>query len=364
MKIYLSSTYRDLKDHREMLGLAMRKAQHKVVMMEEYFARDELVEFACQGDVVGCDTYVGLFAWRYGHIPEDNNPTRKSVTEMEYLSAEDKIPRLVFILTDDADWPVDLKDDDLTRINEFRTNLKKTCAAYFTNTTQLAYEVLAALRNVECTRIARPLDVIEVIKQSQEFGSSYLMNIKEKLNAFREAEFVEIQLGPTPWWNTRLHLIAALAEEINPHVQIVFVDAEHHFITMAPPAEIRQRLEQQWPNLERAYSEFRKDTPTIESVEDDILRYPQAVRATFGDQEEKVKKVLTSHQLGTELGIRNHAEKIQVENGGQVFLQREIVRRPSPFVALVRNGRLEGLVDTNELARKVADAALALQLNA
>jgi hypothetical protein len=133
---------------------------------------------------------------------------------------------------------------------------------------------------------------------------------------------------------------------------------------MAPPAEIRQRLEQQWPNLERAYSEFRKDTPTIDSVEIDILRYPQAVRATFGDQEEKVKKVLTSHQLGTELGIRNHAEKIQVENGGQVFLQREIVRRPSPFVALVRNGRLEGLVDTNELARKVADAALALQLNA
>ena len=190
------------------------------------------------------------------------------------------------------------------------------------------------------------------------------MSACSKLNAFREAEFVEIQLGPTPWWNTRLHLIAALAEEINPHVQIVFVDAERKFITMAPPAEIRQRLEQQWPNLQRAYAEFRKETPNLELVEDNLWRYPLAVGAVFDDEEEKVKKVLTSRQLATELGIRNHAERVEVENGGQVFLQREIVRRQSPFVALVRNGRLEGQIAPCELARKVADAALAQQLNA
>jgi len=363
MKIYLSSTYRDLKDHRSMLALAMRKAQYDVMMMEEYVARDQLVEFACQGDVVSCDLYVGLFAWRYGHIPEDNNPAGRSVTEMEYTSAEDKITRLVFILKDEAEWPAELKDDDLTRIKEFRKNLKKTCAAYFADNAQLVGEVLAALRTVECTRIARPLDAIEVIKQAQDFGPSYLMNIKEKLNAFGEADFVELQLGPTPWWNTRLHLVAALAEEINPHVQVVFVDAERKYIIMAPPAEIRQRLEQKWPNLERAYSEFRKEAPGIDSIEDNLWRYPMAVEASFGGQEEKVKTVLTSRQLGTDLGIRNHAERVEVENIGQVFLQREIVRRESPFVALVRNGRLEGLVDTNQLARKVAGAALAQILN-
>lgn len=342
-----------------MLALAMRKSQHKVVLMEEYVARDALVEFACQGDVVECDTYVGLFAWRYGHIPEDNNPAAKSVTEMEYLSAENKIPRLVFILKDDAEWPENQKDDDLTRINEFRTRLKKFCAAYFSDTTELAFEVLAALRNVECTRVARPLEAIEVIKQSQKFGPSYLDNIQEKLNAFREAEFVEIRLGPIPWWNTRLHLVVALAEEINPKVQVVFVDAERRFIIMAPPAEIRQRLEQEWPNLQRAYSEFRKDNPTLKSVEENLWHYPQAVEAAFGELEEDVIKELTTHQLSYELGIRNHAEPVEVENGGQVFLQREIIRRPTPFAALVRNGRVEGLVDTRELARKVADAALA-----
>lgn len=359
MKVYLSSTFRDLKGHRQMLAQALRKAKYDVVMMEEDPARDGLVEFVCQGDVLGCDAYVGLFAWRYGHIPQDNNPARKSVTEMEYLSAEDKIPRLVFILKDQARWPQDQKDKDLRRINKFRTTLKKVCAAYFSNRTQLAVEVLAALRNVECTRIAQPLDAIDVIKQGQELGPSFLMNIKEKLNAFRDSEFVEIQLGPTPWWNTRLHLVAALAEEINPDVQVVFVDNKRRFIIMAPPIGIRQRLEQRWPNLQRAYSEFRKDKPTLQSVEDSLWCYPLVVMDVFGNNEHAVKEVLSVRQLERDLGIRNHAERVEVANSGQAFLQREIVRRHSPFVALVRNGQLEGLVDPRELARKVADAALA-----
>jgi Domain of unknown function (DUF4062) len=359
MKVYLSSTYRDLKNYRKMLGDALSKAKYQVVMMEEYVSRDELVEFACQGDVLGCDAYIGLFAWRYGHIPEDNNPTQKSVTEMEYLSAKDKIPRLVFLLEDKAKWPKQQKDDDLTRINELRKNLKKVCAAYFSNRAELAVEVLAALRVLECTRVAQPLDAIDVIQKGQEFGPSYLLNIKEKLDAFRDAAFVEIQLGPTPWWNTRLHLVAALAEEINPTAQIVFVDAERRFVTMAPPAEIRQRLEQRWPNLQRTYSEFRRDAPTLSSVEENLWRYPMAVAASFGADEQAIKEVLSVKQLANDLGIKNYAEQVDVENSGQVFLQREIVRRHSPFVALLREGRLEGLVDPRALALKVADAALA-----
>jgi hypothetical protein len=51
MKLYLSSTYKDLKDHRAFVAEYLRKNQHQVIMMEEYVARDQLVEFACQGDV-------------------------------------------------------------------------------------------------------------------------------------------------------------------------------------------------------------------------------------------------------------------------------------------------------------------------
>ena len=146
MKVYLSSTYMDLSNYRSNLALSLRKAQYNVLMMEEYVARDLLVEFACRGDVLGCDAYVGLFAWRYGYVPEIDNPDRKSVTEMEYSAAEGRIPRLIFLLNEDARWPSELKDPDSTRIANLRGRLQKTCAAYFSNRDQLSVEALAALR--------------------------------------------------------------------------------------------------------------------------------------------------------------------------------------------------------------------------
>jgi len=50
MKLYLSSTYIDLKRHRATLGRALRKSGYEVVMMEEYVAREQRVEFACKDD--------------------------------------------------------------------------------------------------------------------------------------------------------------------------------------------------------------------------------------------------------------------------------------------------------------------------
>jgi hypothetical protein len=40
MKIYLSSTYEDLKDHRRTVFDALRQSGYKVIAMEDYVARD------------------------------------------------------------------------------------------------------------------------------------------------------------------------------------------------------------------------------------------------------------------------------------------------------------------------------------
>lgn len=83
-------------------------------MMEEYVAQDQRVEFACTGDVVGCDVYLGVFAWRYGYVPDDANPNKLSITEMEYGAAEAKpMTRLTFPLKEKARWPARKKDPDL-----------------------------------------------------------------------------------------------------------------------------------------------------------------------------------------------------------------------------------------------------------
>jgi len=235
-------------------------------------ARDELVEFACQGDVAKCDTYVGVFAWRYGYVPKGKgNPKRISVTELEYATAgRKKIPALLFLLKDDAKWPAHLKDKNLAPIRKLRGRLKPRCAAYFADQKELALEVLAALRVSACTQIAKQLEAVDVIQRAQKMGESYLLNIQKKLSALREAPLIEIQIGPTPWWNTRLYLVAALAEDLGRAREFVFIDEGRRFLTMAPPADIRNRLAQRWPALEQAYAAFRNETTTVDAIERDL----------------------------------------------------------------------------------------------
>jgi hypothetical protein len=359
MKVYLSSTYLDLKRHRKAVGIALRKAQYDVVMMEEYAARDLTVEFACQGDVADCEAYVGVFAWRYGHIPEDNNPGGRSITELEYAAAAAyRIPCLVFLLKDDARWPKKLKDADLARIKVLRATLNKSCAAHFSGAQELAVEVLAALRVLESKRRAQQLEAVVGIQNGEAFGASGLANIRDKWRALRETALIEIQIGPTTHWcNTRHQLIAALAEEFGA-TEFVFVEADKRFLIMASPTEIRRRLAQRWPTLEQLYTLFRKYSPTLDSLEYELGRFPEAAYKLFGKQEADAKEVVTSIDLRRELGVVGDAETVDTADKGQVFLQREILGRSTPFVALVRDGRLEGIIDKGDLARRVAIKAL------
>jgi len=83
-KVYVSSTFNDLKDCRARVNLALRKVGHEDVAVEYYVAGSERPVERCLADVAACDLYVGLFAWRYGYVPEEANPEGLSITEMEY----------------------------------------------------------------------------------------------------------------------------------------------------------------------------------------------------------------------------------------------------------------------------------------
>lgn len=104
--VYLSSSFEDLREHRAAVVKALNQLQGlKVIAMEDYVARDDRPLDACVADVRGSDLYVGLFAWRYGFVPAEKNPDGLSITELEMKAAESAgIPRLVFVLHDDAAW--------------------------------------------------------------------------------------------------------------------------------------------------------------------------------------------------------------------------------------------------------------------
>ena len=76
MKVYVSSTSEDLADHREQVNRIVRQSGHEAVAMEDYVATGRPPLDKCLQDVADCDVYVGLFAWRYGYIPRQDNPHR------------------------------------------------------------------------------------------------------------------------------------------------------------------------------------------------------------------------------------------------------------------------------------------------
>jgi hypothetical protein len=125
-RIFVSSTFVDLKECRESVFRAIRKAGHQDIAMEYYVAEDKRPVDRCLRDVRSSDLYIGVFAWRYGWIPAKNNRRHLSITEMEYREAlKSGKPCLIFLLDSSVPWPPDWIDDDRTSIKRLRSALQE-----------------------------------------------------------------------------------------------------------------------------------------------------------------------------------------------------------------------------------------------
>jgi exo-beta-1,3-glucanase (GH17 family) len=145
-KIYISSTYVDLKKEREAAAQAVRRLLHQPIAMEDYVASDKRPVDKCLQDVRSCDAFIGIFALRYGYIPDEY---KKSITHLEYETAEKAgIPCLIFLLDEDAPWPAEHKTtgEEREKIDQLRNELKKGhTVSFFKNADQLDALVTAAL---------------------------------------------------------------------------------------------------------------------------------------------------------------------------------------------------------------------------
>lgn len=146
-KIYLSSTFEDLKPYREAVYHALRQLRHDVVSMEDYVASPERPLDKCLADVAGCQAYVGLFAWRRGFVPPGHE---RGITELELHEAERAgVPRLVFLLADDAPWPDAARDADPSAVRALREALRtRYTVQFFHNPDELARQVATSVANL------------------------------------------------------------------------------------------------------------------------------------------------------------------------------------------------------------------------
>lgn len=121
--VYVSSTKSDLEAERNGVMHALRRVGHDVVAMEEYVAEATRPLARCLEDVRRCNLYVGIFAFHYGSVPDEGNPGKLSITELEYRQAiEADMPCLLFLLSEDAAWPRSKQDkgDALDHIEALR----------------------------------------------------------------------------------------------------------------------------------------------------------------------------------------------------------------------------------------------------
>jgi WD40 repeat protein len=157
LRVYLSSTFEDLKDHRAAVFAGLERAGLDVARMEAYTASDERPVEYCLRDVGESDVYVGLFAWRYGYEPPHahGNPQGKSITELEYRHAESRhLRKLLFFADPDTrdQWPERFRDeitdkgDAGAKIGVLRSELgTEKMAGFFRTPEELATLVLAAI---------------------------------------------------------------------------------------------------------------------------------------------------------------------------------------------------------------------------
>jgi hypothetical protein len=100
LKVMISSTARDLPEHRErVMHACLRMGMFYPEMMEHLSAANATAAEISRKMVEKAGLYLGVFGSRYGYVPAGSNI---SVTEIEYNRAVERdIPRLIFLMHDE-----------------------------------------------------------------------------------------------------------------------------------------------------------------------------------------------------------------------------------------------------------------------
>lgn len=153
-KIYISSTFSDLAEYRKAAFDILCSMDHSVKAMEHYVATDQRPLDKCLADVEACDVYVGIFAWRYGFIPDPalGNPERRSITELEYRRAKETGKHcLIYLLDENHPWPPPKmeKGESGEKLARFRKELGDAyIVSFFKTPEDLAALISASVANL------------------------------------------------------------------------------------------------------------------------------------------------------------------------------------------------------------------------
>ena len=149
--VMISSTARDLPDYRDQVRDACLEAEMQPRMMEHLPASDADAIEASLAMVDQAHVYLGIFAYRYGTVLEGQT---RSITHLEYERAVQRgIPRLIFLIDENAKVPLRLEDFDtgeaLEKLKAFKERLKQErVVGFFRSPDELQKKVFKSLYSI------------------------------------------------------------------------------------------------------------------------------------------------------------------------------------------------------------------------
>jgi len=178
-RVFVSSTYIDLIDYRKAAEKAINDQKQKYEGMEYMGAMNEEPTEACLDLVEQCDLFIGIYAWRYGYIPDGSDI---SITEQEYLNAQKLgIPCLCYFVDEDFPWIRKFIETGPAeeKLKRFKNDIsQKHVRATFTEPLHLERNIISDLSNWLANN--RPELKRDAVKPGQDPINRYCEAIAEK----------------------------------------------------------------------------------------------------------------------------------------------------------------------------------------
>lgn len=365
MRIYVSSTFNDLKEHRAACVRVLRQLGHEVVSMEDYVAESSIPVDKVVADVKSCDVYVVLVAWRYGYVPDKSRVTLEvkeaikgetSITDYEYLAAlEGNVKRLAFLLHERAPWPPHLMDGfagagdprrDLSKVLAFREKLQRDqMVAFFEEPADLEARLSAAvasvgLRSQMLQNSVKLHGSMEGIAAAIPISDSGRMPLDLLVGATPSPEVAQIDIGTT-WWSTRLYILAAVADLLTD-VRRIAINEGGEFVGLVSTQHVRRMLRIIHPEIDR-FEREQLPLPLPASSPDALSEIVRRWEAVLGEQpgqwsmEQVVQMTVTRGSLVRWLGegMLTGAVRVADPNQTTVLDLLRVLDYPNDYVPIV-----------------------------
>lgn len=298
-QVFVSSTYQDLREERDLVIKAVLEMGHIPVGMEMFSAADEEQWSIIKKQIDQSDYYVVVAAHRYGSCDSSG----VSYTEKEYDYATScGIPTLGFVIDGAIEWPKDKCDLDknlIKKLNKFKEKIKQKPVSFWRSGEDLYGRCSIALIKAFNTypregwvRASKVQDVAaarEVLRLSSENSE-----LREKLAAFESISSEDAAISKTietlrnnkrkiavwkngadDWEKAKEVTLYQIYEVVAPEMQVEFSLTElARYMATNVLSVPRDELRRSWPTPKNVNRSILADLSALECVQPSSKKKP------------------------------------------------------------------------------------------